>query len=336
MRRGGQQTGRMRYTICPLLAGAGLLQGCAGPQSALNAGGEEAEAIVTLFWVTAIGGILIWLAVVGLMLVAMRHRGETLTENGARRLILWCGVVLPSLILFALLTYTLWRMPMARPWFDPGDQPVTIEVTGEQFWWRLRYLDAEGDLLFETANELKMPVGERVRFLLKANDVIHSFWIPALGGKMDMIPGRANVLSLRATRTGVYRGPCAEFCGTSHALMNIDAEVLEAPDFERWAAGQRTAVGPPGAGGEAAFLRNGCGGCHTVRGTAATGQVGPDLTRFAERKRIAAGTAANTAENRKRFVRNPGGMKPGVLMPAYDMLPEAELDAIVAYLGSLK
>ena len=336
MRRRGTKTQTGTWICLPLLAGAVLLQGCAGPQSALQADGEEAEAIVTLLWVTTIGGAVIWLAVVGAMLFAIRRRRHALSERGARSLILWCGVVLPSFILFALLAFTLWRMPMARPWFDPGDQPVTIEVTGEQFWWRLRYLDDKGDVLFETANELRMPVGERVRFLLKAHDVIHSFWIPALGGKMDMIPGRTNVLSLKATRTGVYRGPCVEFCGTSHALMNIDAEVVEKAEFDRWVERQR----PAGSGSETnngeAFLKNGCGGCHAVRGTEATGELGPDLTNFAARKRIGAGTAANTVENRRRFVRNAGRMKPGVQMPAYETLPEAELDAIVAYLGGLR
>ncbi|MDX3924793.1 MAG: cytochrome c oxidase subunit II [Shinella sp.] len=314
-----------------------LASGCRGAQSALDPAGEEAEAIHSLLVVTAVGGGIIWLLVVGLILYARRRDRPVLDVERAQKLISWGGVAFPTVILLALLSYALWKMPVARPWFDPGDAPMTVEVTGEQFWWRVRYLDQEGEPVFETANEILMPIGERVRFLLKAHDVIHSFWIPALGGKMDMIPGRTNVFSLKATRTGIYRGPCAEFCGSSHALMNLTARVLEPQAFREWFESRSAPAGRPAeTEGQAAFLSHGCGACHSVRGTQARGQVGPDLTAFAKRERLGAGVAANTQENRVRFIRNPDGLKPGVRMPAFSMVPDSELEAIATYLGGLE
>ena len=233
-----------------------------------------------------------------------------------------------------MLGYTLWLMPGMRPWIDGAAAAARIEVTGEQYWWRIRYLDRQGGLLFETANELRMPLGEATVFSLRAGDVIHSFWLPALGGKMDMIPGRVNHLTLTPTRPGVYRGPCAEFCGTSHALMTITATVVEKREFEAWLAARLRRDGAGDGQGAALFVKHGCPACHSVDGIAeARGTIGPNLTAFSERQTIGAGALKNTRENLARFIRDPAAVKPGATMPAFDMLPQTEIDAIAGWLG---
>lgn len=226
--------GKTASTIYPG-ALAIFLSGCTGQQSALDPAGDEARSVYILFLTMAIGGAAIWLAVVGLMIHAAREERQTRRE-GSQALILWGGAFFPTVVLLLLLGYALWLMPTIRPWSGRDDEAPRIEVTGEQYWWRIRYLDGRGEVLFETANELRLPVGERTTFSLLAADVIHSFWIPSLGGKMDMIPGRTNRLALTPRRAGVYRGPCAEFCGTSHALMTVTARAVERQAFEAWIA----------------------------------------------------------------------------------------------------
>ena len=171
---------------------------------------------------------------------------------------------------------------------------------------------------------------------LKAKDVIHSFWIPVLGGKMDMIPGRTNISSLLPTRTGVYRAPCAEFCGTSHALMAFSVIVMEPADYMAWRRAQALGNGTGGREGERLFAFHGCAGCHGIRGTTPAASLGPDLTLFGQRQTVGAGALANTTENVARFIRNPGAVKPGAQMPAFDMLPERDIAVIADYLVGLK
>lgn len=283
------------------------------------------------------GGALVWLAVVGLLLYAARRREAPWSEAAAGRLIVWGGVAFPVAVLLALLSYAVWLMPAIRPWMAhsaPGAGPIA--VTGEQFWWRIRY-PAEKDMpAFETANELRLPVGARAVFTLTARDVIHSFWIPALGGKMDMIPGRTNTLSLLPTRTGVFRAPCAEFCGASHTLMAFSVVVMEPEAYAEWRRAQARGTPATESEGERLFTRHGCAGCHGLRGVAGTASLGPDLTLFGQRGTVGAGTLANTAENVARFIRNPQALKPGVQMPAFDMLPDEEIAAIADYLVELE
>lgn len=284
-----------------------------------------------------IGGVLVWLAVVGLLLHAARRRETSWTDEQAGRLILFGGVAFPVAVLLALLAYAVWLMPVIRPWFtQQAPQPEMIEVTGEQFWWRIRYPAVDGMPAFATANELRLPLGERVAFSLKAADVIHSFWIPVLGGKMDMIPGRTNTSSLLPTRTGVYRAPCAEFCGTSHALMAFSVIVMEPADYVAWRRAQAVGNGMRGSEGERLFAFHGCAGCHGIRGMTQAASLGPDLTFFGQRQTVGAGALANTVENVTRFIRNPDAVKPGAKMPAFGMLPDAEITAIADYLVELK
>jgi len=313
------------------------LSGCTGVQSALDPAGEEAAAIYRLLLVMVVGGTLIWCAVVGLLLHASQRRNAPWSERTAGRLIVWGGVAFPLVVLLALLAYAVWLMPSIRPWLARhAPAPETIEVTGEQFWWRIRYPARDGLPAFETANELRLLVGERVAFSLKAADVIHSFWIPVLGGKMDMIPGRTNTLSLSPTKTGIFRAPCTEFCGTSHTLMAFSVIVMEPADYMAWRRAQAAGDVPGGGEGEQLFARHGCAGCHGVRGVTGPATLGPDLTFFGQRQTVGAGTLANTKENVARFIRDPAAWKPGAKMPAFDMLPSKDIAAISDYLVGLK
>lgn len=316
--------------LCPSLSA------CSGIQSALDPAGREAADVATLFFTMLVGGVVIWAGVVGMLFYAA-HKRRVHSENAAGRVILWCGALLPTVILAALLSYAVWLMPNVRPWFAGDDRGMRrIEVTGEQFWWRVRYLDEGGALAFETANELRIPVGERVVFSLKSPDVIHSFWIPVLGGKMDMIPGRENRLTLLAEKPGTYRGVCAEFCGTSHALMAFSVLAMEKQEFEDWMAARRASSGAQDAEGLAAFLRHGCSACHAISGTQARGTIGPDLTAFGERGTVGAGTRPNLEEHIASFIRDPGKIKPEARMPHFSMLPDAEIERIATYLKGLR
>ena len=247
-----------------------LLSGCSEQPSALNPSGEESRSVLTLFLTMSAGAAVIWIIVIGAMVYAFRSSRRQHARKESQALILWGGAVFPAVVLIALLSYALWLMPNIRPWIDPQLSRNRIEVVAEHYWWRVRYLDPQGELLFETANELRLPLGEPTTFSLLARDVIHSFWIPAVGGKMDMIPGRTNQLTLTPTKVGVYRGPCAEFCGTSHTLMTVTARVVPKAEFETWVkARARTVSAPSPADGAVAFTRNGCPACHAVDDLAA-------------------------------------------------------------------
>ena len=211
-------------------------------------------------------------------------------------LIIGGGVVLPTVVLSVLLVYGLALLPTLLA--PAAASAVQIAVSGEQWWWRVRYLPSNGHPeAVELANEIRLPVGERVQFHLHSPDVLHSFWIPSLGGKIDLIPGRHTRLALEPTRTGVFRGVCAEFCGTSHALMSFSVVVMEPAGFATWLAQQYAPAQPPvlplAARGAELFLATGCGACHTVRGTPANGVVGPDLTHVGSRQSLGAGILPN-------------------------------------------
>ena len=311
----------------------GLLAACSGPQSALDPAGHEASAVARLFWGMAIATLVIWIAMMLLSLHASRRRGEPWSERAASRLILYGGALVPTVLLAALLVFGLQLMPELRA---PGSGGTRVLVEGEQFWWRVRY-ELQDGTRFDTANEIRLPRGERVEFLLTAEDVIHSFWIPSLGGKMDMIPGTTNRLVLQPDRIGRFRGACAEFCGASHALMAFEVEVMEPDDFRAWATREAAPVAAPPGQGAALFLKNGCGACHGVRGlAAATGRIGPDLTHLGARQFVGAGTLPNTVDNIDRFIRDTRAIKPGARMPSYATLPREETMAIATWLGSLR
>jgi cytochrome c oxidase subunit 2 len=305
------------------------------PQSALATAGRDAERIADLFVVMAAGALIIWVAVVVLAVYAIRAR-ETYSERAANLLVIGGGVALPTIVLAALLAYGLPVLPQILTPAPEGS--LQIEVTGKQWWWRVRYARAEGAI--ETANELRLPVGERVNLRLDSTDVIHSFWVPSIAGKMDLIPGRVTHLALEPTRTGVFRGACAEYCGASHALMAFHVVVMQRDEFDAWLAHQAQPAQAPAHAeathGQVAFTANGCTACHTIRGIASTGRVGPDLTHVGSRLRIGAGTLPNGRDALVQWIAHTDTVKPGVHMPEFRALPPGDLSALAAYLDSLK
>lgn len=323
--------------VAAMLAGSPLLASCGGMQSALDPAGEEASQVATLFWAMTIGGTLIWAGVVALALYASRWKSEQLSETAATRLIFWGGVVFPVTVLTALLGFALWLMPSLRPFAGGEEARLRIEVVGSQYWWRVVYHRPDRPPVI-SANEIRLPVDERVEFALSSADMIHSFWIPALGGKMDLIPGRTNRLSLKATKSGSYRGQCAEFCGLSHARMAFPAIVMEPADFEAWLDARQ--VPSPGVAaspaGQAIFIREKCGECHRVDGTEAQGTSGPDLSHVGSRLTIGAGVLENDAEMMGRFVAHSSSIKPGSHMPPYLDLSAEERDAMAGWLKGLQ
>ncbi|HJR60985.1 MAG TPA: cytochrome c oxidase subunit II, partial [Vicinamibacterales bacterium] len=270
-------------------------------QSSLVASGRDAALIADLFSVMAIGALIVWAAVVAIAIYAIRFRGSH-SQQAASLLILGGGVVVPAVVLGALIAYGMPLLPAVLT--GPPDGGRVIHVTAKQWWWRIEYSSPAGPV--ETANELRLPVGERVELRLSSPDVIHSFWVPSLAGKMDMIPGRVTRLALEPTRTGTFRGVCAEYCGASHARMAFVVVVLEREAFEAWLGAQarpaEAAGSGPAARGERAFLSDGCAACHTIRGTAAAGRIGPDLTHVGSRLRIGAATLPNEPEALVRWI----------------------------------
>jgi cytochrome c oxidase subunit 2 len=309
--------------------------GCRGPQSALAATGRDAAQIEHLFIVMTVGAALVWAGVVAIAVYVIRVP-ESHSRRAANLLIIGGGVVLPTVVLGALIVYGLPLLP--RVLAPPTTGDVSIQVTAKQWWWRVEYMTPSG--LIETANEVRLPVGQRIEVKLASPDVIHSFWVPSLAGKMDMIPGRSTRVALEPTRTGAFQGACAEYCGTSHSHMAFSVVVMEPGDFRAWLDAQaRPATmpaGPVAARGEAAFVTHGCTACHTLRGTAAVGRVGPDLTHVGSRLRLAAGTLPNEPEALVRWIGDADRIKPGVHMPAFRALEADDLTALAAYLGGLR
>src|SRR5690606_28508880 len=322
------QGGRRSFRNMVLVPCALALAGCAGPQSALDPAGDGADRLAILFWVMLIGSAVLWTGTLALAFFAARTKRGRFDERAGSALILRGGADFPAVVLTALLTIGVWLMPVLR---GPGDG-LTVSATGEQFWWRVRCRMASGAEI-ESANEIRLPVGERVEFMLDASDVIHSFWIPSLGGKVDMIPGRTNRLVLHATKPGIYRGACAEFCGQSHALMAFPVVAMERTEFDRWLAEQAVSAAASNAGGAELFLAQGCGACHAVRGTEARGRIGPDLTHFGGRRTVGAGILDNTAENVARCIRETAAIKPGARMPAYSRLTPEQARATAEFHG---
>lgn len=314
-----------------------VLTACTDRQSVMAAHGPEAARIALLATIVFVGAVVVMLVVMSALWLAVRGSASQRAALAGERAIRIGGIAFPVITLTALLGYGLWLM---RESLAVEAQPaLRIEVTGEQWWWRLGYRDRDGNA-FAEANEIRIPVGVEVEFELRSADVIHSFWVPSLGGKLDMIPGRINRLRLKADRPGIYRGQCAEYCGGPHALMALEIVALPQAEFDTWlSAGQRTA--PVAAGdverrGSELFLAAGCGGCHTVRGTAAEGTIGPDLSRVGARRFLAAATIPGGRENLARFIADGQGLKPGNLMPPFRIFTPAELDVLAAYLASLK
>ena len=325
---------RRAASLAPLLAAT--LAACEGRQAVLAPMGPEAERLAALSWLLLAGGGAIFLLVMLLLLLALGGGERVRRLLGSRRAVLLCGGAFPVAVLGALLVHTL-GIAGALDASGGEGPPLRIEVTGKQFWWEVRY-PAE-DIV--TANEIRLPVGRKVELRVDSTDVIHSLWIPALHGKIDMIPGRVNGLRLTAGRPGVMRGQCAEYCGAQHALMPFFVVAEAAADFARWVERQRTPVEEPTdevlALGWRVFGTAGCGACHAIRGTPWTGRTGPDLTGVGGRLSLAAGTLDNHLATLAGWIADPQAIKPGNAMPAFSAVLEGqELRALAAWLESLK
>lgn len=321
-----------------------FLGACAGMQSSLDPGGDQARALFSLFtlmlWVC---GLVYVVVVAGLGWTVWRigrRRGgdarfdhDALTKTDKR---LSCMLpVTGGAIVVALTVLIVGSFYADRALFATRAAPaLEVRVTGHQWWWRIQYRDPASGTWVETANELHLPQGQTARLTLQAADVIHSFWVPNIAGKLDMIPGRINLLDVTARRPGWYRGQCAEFCGAQHAHMALDVKVESPAAFRAWLGTQAKPSFREGSRGAAVFA-TACAACHAVRGSGAAGRVGPDLTHVAARRSIAAGTLPMTRGALQGWIAQPQAVKPGTAMPAIPLDP-ADADAVAGYLAGLR
>jgi cytochrome c oxidase subunit 2 len=332
------------FALLPLLLALG---GCEGIQAIGPRAGAEAARISGLFTLFLIVTLIFYAAVLAFLVAAYwrRRGGDDGPDPGApardrplnRALLAWIGAVVLGLTGLTLASYFTDR-GIARD--VPRDQPMLfVEVVANQWWWDIRYHFPDVSKTVRTANELHLPVGVPAMVYLKSNDVIHSFWVPNLAGKQDLIPGRVNDLMLVPRRAGHYRGQCAEYCGIQHAHMAFDVTVESKADFARWLGMQQRPAPAPAnplqqAGYDYVTTRE-CSACHAIAGTPASGQVGPDLTHLLSRRSIAAGTYPMTRGHLYAWIADPQGAKPGSNMPVVG-LDADQLHAVVAYLETLK
>ncbi|MER8969760.1 cytochrome c oxidase subunit II [Mesorhizobium sp. M0808] len=333
------------WTVCRCTACILLLAGCSGWQSALDPKGPAASELAWLIWFFTALCAVVWLGVMAVLIVPLARRrapvGDPLVLDAAaersKMRIVVAALAATALILvgLTLLSYFANRTLAAIG----SDAALTIRVTGHQWWWEVRYENDQPNRILTTANEIHIPAGEPVRLVVTSTDVIHSFWVPNLSGKLDLIPGHENVLDLKADKPGVYRGQCAEFCGAQHANMSTFIIAEPRPVFDAWLNDQlRPAAAPVSAEaktGHDLFLKRPCVMCHKIGGTIAGGTVAPDLTHIASRRTLAAGTLAMSRGNLAAWIADPQGIKPGAHMPVVGLNGD-ELNAIVAYLEGLK
>jgi cytochrome c oxidase subunit 2 len=314
------------------LAGAGI-------QSALEPAGEHAARIGHLWDIFLVVSAAVWLLVMMALLIAIARRNHAETAGGSRRakMAVSIATAITGVIMFGLLTASVLT---GRAIVDsaPRDVPQ-LKVTGRQWWWQVEYDDPDPSKRFTDANEIHIPVGVPVNVQLHSTDVIHSFWVPNLNGKQDLIPGHDGSIQLRAERPGVYRGQCAEFCGQQHAKMALWIDALTPSDYEKWLAASRQPSKIPSTPeerkGQQVFMSSPCPLCHTIQGTDANGKTGPDLTHFGSRRSIAAGTLPNRRGYLAGWILDPQHLKPGSQMPPM-LLEEGELQPLLAYLESLQ
>jgi cytochrome c oxidase subunit 2 len=333
------------YSRIAILAQLTWLSGC-GWQSALETHGAPADTIKHLMLLIIAVCALVWLLVIAILGWAL-WRGRPPADNPLdldqrteRRMMV--SVIAGVAVTVVVITgFTVASFLTTRSLAVASDTDLTIRVRGLQWWWDVEYADADAQRSFKSANEIHIPVGRNIRIALEGVDVIHSFWVPSLAGKQDLIPGRNNELTIRADRPGIYRGQCAEFCGLQHAHMAFLVVAEDAAAFDAWANTQRgPAVAVPSdateiQAGQQVFLSKPCAACHTIRGTSAAGTTGPDLTHIGSRGSIAAGLLETTRGSLAAWIADPQTLKPGNNMPMVPLSPN-ELLAVSAYMASLK
>jgi cytochrome c oxidase subunit II len=330
------------------LVGAGIALACAGCdakwQSTLAPRGEQAEHIWRLMLVFAVVCAVVWILVMAALLASLFKRSRTMGAPDAAdassekrsAFVVSAAVAATVLIITGLAALSFFT---TRSLTAAASDALVLRVRGYQWWWEVTYLDARPDRIFTTANEIHLPVGRPVRIELQAPDVIHSFWVPSLAGKQDMIPGRDNEIKIEAERVGVYRGQCAQFCGLQHAHMALLVIAEPPAEFEAWRAAQLRPRSAPSneeeKTGEQVFLAKPCASCHTIQGVPASGTLGPDLTHVGSRRTIAAGLLPLSRGSLAAWIADPQTIKPGNNMPMTPLSGD-ELRAVSAYTASLK
>jgi cytochrome c oxidase subunit II len=318
----------------------------AGTQSALDPRGPAAARLAELWWVMFAFGAFVFVLVLVLLFAALLRRRrateETPPENHndtGRKWLIWGGIVLPLWILAIVFWYNIYTLSTVAT--APEDEETLIQIVGRRWWWEVHYRD----LGITTANELHIPVGQPVHIKLESGDVIHSFWVPQLHGKMDLIPTRANYITIQADEPGIYRGRCAEFCGLQHAHMGFIVVAESQEEFDAWIAAQQqptvTPVDELALRGQEVFLSAGCAYCHSINGLddssvdASEIDLGPDLTHVGSRLTIAAGSLTNNLGNLAGWILDAQHVKPGSLMPPM-YLNSQDLQALLAYIDQLR
>lgn len=310
-------------------------------QSVLHPAGPPADRIADLWWLMLATASAVLVLVMVVLYRALTHRSYrsephmTGDDRGLSRWIIAGGIALPGAILTPLFFFSLHT---SRALTLSRDRDILeVYLTGRQWWWDVYYPGTEGAA--RTANEIHVPVGRPVRIQLRSDDVIHSFWVPSLQGKMDLVPGKVNTVWIQADSVGTYRGECAEYCGLQHARMQFRVVAHPPAEFAIWLGRLRSpAVVPSDSAaraGQSTFFTAGCARCHTIRGTSARGTIGPDLTHLAGRLTLAAGTLPNTRGHLAGWIGNPQAIKPGNRMPQTPLRAE-ELQGLLEYLGRLR
>jgi cytochrome c oxidase subunit 2 len=317
----------------------------AGMHSAISTAGPRAHDIAQLMTLFTAVCAAVYLIVIGVLVWALlRKRARArlaspaereIADRKARHVVSWAT----ALTVLILITLGLSDFFVQRSLFEPPTDPLRILVTGHQYWWEIEYDHSDPSQRVRTANELHIPTGKPVELVLTSRDVIHSFWLPSITGKKDLIPGRTNTEVLIADKPGLYTGQCAEFCGLQHARMRLVLHADTPEDFEKWRQQQLQPGREPATDterrGRSVFTSASCVLCHSVQGTDASATVGPDLTHLASRDMIAAGTLANTPGNLATWITAPHRVKPGVQMPATPLPPD-DIGALTQYLASLQ
>jgi cytochrome c oxidase subunit II len=308
---------------------------------ALDTAGPFAGEIAKLFWIFAGVSAVVYVLVMVFLVYALRRRSgrnsgpaDAVPPRALRAIGMSLGVTGVVLIGLALADFFGNRALASVP-----ADALRIRITAHQWWWEIEYLDVIPAHRVITANHLTIPVGRPVLLELGSRDVIHSFWVPSLNGKKDLLPGYTTTLALLASRAGAYTGECAEFCGFQHAHMSIDVSALSPDEFARWLEAQRAEAAEPldelQRRGREVYLSSSCRACHAIQGTISAARLGPDLTHLASRPRIAAGTLPNDPASLAAWISDPQSIKPGTRMPA-TQLAAADLSALTAYLGNLR
>ena len=329
------------------------------PPPVFDPAGPYSDKVTTLSWALMGLGLLVTAIVIAALWVAVKGPPKWKQALGGERAIWIGGVAFPGIVLSVLLV---WGLMLTASLTEPirGDE-MRIRVTGEMWWFRVEYLDASGEVVMADANEIHIPVGTPVVLELESADVIHSFWVPHLSGKKDMIPGRRTLLRIEADRAGEFGGVCAEYCGAQHALMGFVAIAHATEDWNRWRAARMETVAraaapaqaglariPGEAGGNSPpnetlgrydaqqgfrlFMDSGCAACHRIAGTGANGLAGPDLTHIGTRRTLGAGILPNHRGTLIGWIGDSQSIKPGNRMPSYDRLSAEELGHIAAFL----